>query len=205
MNIKNIGLLAMLVALMRPVADERTPFPEPSVVAQPDDPCPWHEQEILHDEYRNTPHVPRIPSCEELINHGRETKFVFDATGYPSVHGHDHWATPTGLLWIGMNALLEDPPPGPLPPPGGTYYPNLGDSWDDVDVSSGYRCPVGNAAVPDASPTSLHMYGKAMDFSAFSDPGWGKKRTEIVRNHKKVPLGASDAKLTGDISVHIEW
>lgn len=41
----------------------------------------------------------------------------------------------------------------------------------NLRVTSGYRCPIGNASLPNSAPTSNHQYGRAFDFNQ-RDANW---------------------------------
>jgi uncharacterized protein YcbK (DUF882 family) len=52
-------------------------------------------------------------------------------------------------------------------------------------VNSGYRCPAHNAALPGASPTSLHKLGRAFDIST-KGPGWDSKQVTRLQGKAAV-------------------
>ena len=50
--------------------------------------------------------------------------------------------------------------------------------WDGFQMTSGYRCPHGNASIPRAASDSKHMHGRAADLLR---PGWSEKEFEDLK------------------------
>lgn len=146
--------------------------------------CDNEIQNEIHGEYDSSqPHgghgqvPPASPSCDDIEHHtsGHQTATNFtwgELNGYFQ-EGNPHSSNGGGWGWVqsalpsGLQALRNDWAAASL---GGVYGPA-------VPLSSGYRCPHGNASIPNASNTSWHMAGLAADISvrriAQRHPNWG--------------------------------
>lgn len=74
-----------------------------------------------------------------------------------------------------------------------------------IRISSGYRCPTGNAALPDAVPQSKHMEGRAADmFSA--DHAWTEAEFRRLQDAAEDAGGTtSDWDSYTDHHLHVSW
>lgn len=142
-------------------------------------------QTEIYEEYNNgMPHgghgqsPPDSPnSCEDVEHHGSgyqmATNFDWGELNGYFQDGNPHGGNGGGWGWVqsdlpsGLQSLRNDWAADSL---GGVYGPAL-------PLSSGYRCPHGNATIPGASNTSWHMAGLAADISvrriARRHPDWG--------------------------------
>lgn len=74
-----------------------------------------------------------------------------------------------------------------------------------IRISSGYRCPNGNRALPDASATSKHMEGLAADMFSASHP-WTEAEFNLLREAaKEAGAKASDWNDYTDHHLHVTW
>lgn len=164
--------------------------------------CVWHSEQLLgcdggeetecddeiqgeiHGEYDSgQPHgghgqlPPASPDCEDIehhtSNHSMATNFRWGELNGYFQDGNPHSANGGGWGWVqgdlpsGLQTLRDDWAADSL---GGVYGPA-------VPLSSGYRCPHGNASIPNAFNDSWHMAGLAADISvrtiAGRHPNWG--------------------------------
>ena len=111
------------------------------------------EQRTMAQEYDDYDVQHREhPSCSEIEYKGAGTaNFSWEELNGYFQEGNPH----TGYGWVQLELKsgiqgMRDAYGGPLP------------------LSSGYRCPHGNASIPSASPTSWHLEGRAVDISVKS-------------------------------------
>jgi hypothetical protein len=101
------------------------------------------------EEYR-AGNVNLSPACNDFASSGGSTHFSWDELNGGFSNGNPH--SPFGIVTSTLTSKLEDTR---------TNYNRGG-----ITLSSGYRCPHGNANVGGVMQ-SLHMHGKAADmFSA---------------------------------------
>ena len=94
--------------------------------------------------------APTAVTCDELTQNSGSSHFSFGQMN----SGWYSWGIIEGVLSTGVDCV-----------------------WDHVsgyslDVSSGYRNPAKNFQTENASPTSPHMYGRAVDFHSTSANHW---------------------------------
>lgn len=146
--------------------------------------CDDDAQNTIYGEYDSSqPHGGHGKSpqespadCETIEHHtsrhSMATNFTWGELNGGFQDGNPHRGNGGGWGWIqsklptGLQALRDDWAADSL---GGVYDAPL-------PVSSGYRCPHGNASIPGASTTSWHMSGVAADISVNSiarrHPDW---------------------------------
>ncbi len=108
------------------------------------------EQRKMAQEYEEYDVQEREhPSCSDIEYQGAGTaNFAWDELNgfFQEGNPHKHYGWVQSGLKAGIQGM-RDAYGGPLP------------------LSSGYRCPHGNASIPTASPKSWHMEGRAVDIS----------------------------------------
>lgn len=118
------------------------------------------EQRRIANEYQNSSWVQgrAAPACTDIVKDGDGTaNFTWAELNGCFQNGNPH----NGYGWIqqslrvGIETLRADWVGSPVRRANG--YPAA--LW----LSSGYRCPHGNASLPDATNSSWHMEGRAVD------------------------------------------
>lgn len=106
------------------------------------------------------------PNCSELEQHSTgyqyTTHFTWEDWNGGFSNGNPH--TEFGLIRDALRTAVEA---------GRTIYGYA------IYMSSGYRCPHGNASLPDSSPTSYHMQGRAADLYRWGGqyaPYWSEEQ-----------------------------
>lgn len=120
------------------------------------------EQRRIADEYRKASWVVgrAAPACDDIERNGSGTKhFSWAELNGWFQQGNPH--TEYGWVQEGLKTSIED-----LRAKWGGSALRIAKGYSaGLVLSSGYRCPHGNASVPDASVSSFHMEGRAVDIS----------------------------------------
>jgi hypothetical protein len=122
--------------------------------------------------------VNYYPLCSAFSRTGGSAHFSWSELngGFTNGNPHSPWGIVTAALTTGLEATR-------------TNYNRGG-----LNLTSGYRCPHGNAGLPDAVPQSDHMEGGAADmFSAIHS--WDQTEHNLVR----------DAAITAFAGYWTEW
>jgi hypothetical protein len=151
-------------------------------------------KDTIRSEYRLlAPDLHWSPSCSEIVNDGGTTNFSWDNLNdnFSQGSGHPRWAAVWPSLGSKLEALL-------------TAYNRGG-----IRVSSGYRCPHGNATIPTASKTSNHMKGAAADLysSQYTGTNWTETEFNLMRDAGNT-LSPAESFLWArypDHHYHISW
>lgn len=71
-------------------------------------------------------------------------------------------------------------------------------------INSGYRCPVGNATIPKASPSSAHLRGRGVDFQLLGDTMWTDSYKDSIIEWAADNAGANEGyRYTNRNHVHL--
>lgn len=120
------------------------------------------EQRRIADEYRNAGWVfgRKAPACDDIEKNGSGTAHF----SWAELNGWFQEGNPhTGYGWVqqSLKTGIED-----LRAKWGRSALRIARGYSaGLVLTSGYRCPHGNASVPDASISSYHMEGRAVDIS----------------------------------------
>lgn len=108
---------------------------------------------------------PMRPICADFAADGGSTNFLWPALNDNWRQGNPHrpWSMIRQALLDGLEATR-------------TIY-NRG----EIRLSSGYRCPHGNASIPNAVPNSWHVHGQAADMFSRDHP-WTEAEFTALRN-----------------------
>ena len=157
--------------------------------------CDDTQTEIYEEYNSNNPHGGHGQSpqqepanCKTIEHHASghqmATNFTWGELNGYFQDGNPHRGNGGGWGWIqsalpsGLQTLRNDWAADSL---GGVY-------GAAIPVSSGYRCPHGNASIPGAVSTSWHMSGLAADISVRSiaqrHPDWGSFDTDEKKDAK---------------------
>ena len=111
-------------------------------------PCDETQQAIA-EEYVDYNVARSHPNCEHIEYEGaRAVHFSWSELNghWQEGNPHEHYGWVSQALKDGLDDMRT--------------------RWgDELKLSSGYRCPHGNASIPGASPTSWHIEGRAADIS----------------------------------------
>lgn len=121
--------------------------------AQPDPPTSCgDDRDNIIDEYRGA-QVAWTPNCNDFATSGDSAHFTWRELngGFAQGNQHEPWGIIMSALRTGLEATR-------------TNYNRGG-----ITLTSGYRCPVGNANVGGA-PQSYHMHGRAADMYSADHP-----------------------------------
>ena len=118
------------------------PAPAPEPVASGWQGCGNPELDVLRYEYSSKGIA--IPGCSEFCSSGSSNYFTWAELNHSEDNDHLPWAIVTWPVWYNLDTMRE------------ITYAN------SMTVTSGYRCPVQNAAAGGVS-TSFHQYGRAVD------------------------------------------
>jgi hypothetical protein len=122
------------------------------------------ERDNMIDEYRQAQLVGQ-PECSDLHSSGGTTHFTWSELngGFSGGNPHNPW----GWVEEAMKTALESTR---------TEYDRGG-----IQLSSGYRCPHGNATLPGAAPNSLHQFGLAADMQS-AEHDWTEEEFDLLRS-----------------------
>jgi hypothetical protein len=113
------------------------------------------ERDVIILEYVTHP-VNLLPTCDDFSESGGSTHFSWSELNFHWGQGNPHaeWGMVRPSLTTGLDATRDD-------------------YGKQVVITSGYRCPHGNASITGADPNSAHMHGSAADFrSLLADWDW---------------------------------
>jgi len=120
------------------------------------------ERTYMREEYR-AGNVNYNPTCDDFASSGGSAHFTWSELNGGFAGGNPH--SPWGIVTSPLSSKLEDTR---------TNYNRGG-----ITLSSGYRCPHGNANVGGVMQ-SLHMHGKAADMYSASHP-WTEEEFDLLK------------------------
>ncbi len=129
--------------------------------APPPDAC-GDERDTIIAEYAEHG-VGFRPFCTSFRNDGGSTNFHWSELNGGFQNGNPH--NPWGIITIGLLNGLEST--------------RVNYNRGGIRLTSGYRCPHGNAAA-NGKPQSLHMHGKAADMYS-SDHSWTETEFNLLK------------------------
>jgi hypothetical protein len=127
--------------------------------------CSNQEVETMYQEYRNPTYSNTLrPTCSDFTSSGGSTNFSWSALNGGFAEGNPHipWGMVKASLTTGLQATRAN-------------YSRGG-----IRLSSGYRCPQGNAASGGVS-NSYHTHGRAADMYSASNT-WTEQEFALLRN-----------------------
>jgi hypothetical protein len=147
--------------------------------------CPVTVTQIIQ-EYQ-TYQVGFIPVCTDFSSGGQTAHFSWSQLNQLPGSGHPPWGIVRARLWNGLENTR-------------TQY-NRG----ELHITSGYRCPHGNALVAGSDPHSRHMWGDAVDMYS-QNQTWNQSEWTLLRD-AAVAAGATnfEAYAVDPTHLHVEW
>ena len=111
----------------------------------------------MFEEYAELGVRERPSSCEDFTQSGGSTHFGWEELngGWANGNPHARWGWVQSALTTGLERTRA----------------NYGDQ--PIRITSGYRCPHGNASIRGADPQSAHQSGRAADMYSVNKP-WTK-------------------------------
>jgi hypothetical protein len=134
--------------------------------------------DALVREYQNSQYNNQIrPDCDDFASSGSTTHFSWFILngGFADGNPHNPWGMVKNIVKYGLEQLY-------------TIYFNP----TDIKVTSGYRCPHGNASVPGAVPNSPHTHGIAVDLMTWSMGSTWSAADFAVMEQGVIMAGATD-------------
>lgn len=143
---------------------------------------------IIREYY--TYNVTFRPVCADFSSSGGTTHFTWSELNGGFSDGNPH--SPWGIVRQSLKDNLEQTR---------TNYNRGG-----IRLSSGYRCPHGNASLPDAAPQSLHMQGRAADMYSTDYP-WTETEFNLLRDaaNNTNPVESFSWDTYGNHHYHAAW
>lgn len=151
--------------------------------------CGTKEVDTLIREYKAPLYTRNdfTPSCDSFKSAGISKHFSWSQLngGFSNGNPHRPWGIVTPALKRGLDHVASK-------------YPE----FKGIHLTSGYRCPHGNAAVGGVT-TSSHMIGRAADLLR---PGWTEEEFKKVENiAKEVGGRALEYDLYSDRHMHVSF
>lgn len=145
-------------------------------------------RDVIVREYR-TYHIAWQPTCENICDSGGTQNFSWPELngGFQGGNPHDPWGIVSEELMTGIEAAR-------------TNYNRGG-----LRISSGYRCPHGNANSGGVG-ASLHMQGRAADLYS-TDHAWTEEEFNLLRDAAEDtnPTGSLTWNQYADHHYHVAW
>lgn len=136
-------------------------YPEPNWPTLPSTPPCGDARDVIIGEYKSRPIIGFVPDCSDITSSGGSANFSWSAVngGFQTGSQHQPWGIFSATSGLEATRAAYDR--------GG------------IRISSGYRCPHGNAASGGVT-TSRHMRGTAADMyslaHAWTEEEFGKLR-----------------------------
>lgn len=147
--------------------------------------CGEPEVDEIYREYRDGQYMSTIrPECEDFSNSGDSTNFTWSQLNGGFTNGNPHRTNSNPVQGWGMvTQNLKN---------GLDYIASNYADFEGIVLTSGYRCPHGNADV-NGEPNSFHTHGRAADLDReWTEAEFNRLRTFISENLTTVELLSYD-------------
>lgn len=126
--------------------------------------CAEPTVDIMRQEYVDHS-VNWMPNCWHFSNSGGTTHYSWTVLNGQFSNGNPH--SPWGIIQSSLANGVE------------ATYTTYNRGY--VRMSSGYRCPHGNASIPGAASQSYHMHGRAADLYSDVDQQWTEAEFNLLK------------------------
>lgn len=171
----------------------------------PNDPCASQVVATMIQEYKDPKYGNKLsPKCSDFASGGGSANFTWDELngGFTDGNPHDRWGMVKPDVTVGLEAIRAR---------WHILYPNLPGYQQGILVTSGYRCPHGNASsTVKGVPNSSHTHGTAADiYSVLFGRNSTLDQCILLRNAalgaNPQPVSMLSCSTYSDRHLHVAW